>query len=312
MEVADNITILRDGEVVSRLERKDAKVERIAELMVGRKIERAALPPRKREPSDGDVILQIRNLRVDMPGERVRGLDLTVRRGEILGIGGLAGPGKVGIANGVLGLYPAEGEVFKNGQRITLNDPKRALLSGMAFVSEDRRGVGLLLDESVEMNLVLTAMQVQNKVLRPGAIPGLRLEDRASIRQHALDFIKRLDIRCTGPTQMVRRLSGGNQQKVCLGRAFTMEPEIMWVSEPTRGIDVGAKQLVLDLLVKFNTEHNMTIIMTSSELAELRKVCDRIAIVYEGRIAGILSPDASDTEFGLMMAGMGAARKEVV
>ncbi len=312
MEVADNITILRDGEVVSRLERKDAKVERIAELMVGRKIERAALPPRKREPSDGDVILQIRNLRVDMPGERVRGLDLTVRRGEILGIGGLAGHGKVGIANGVLGLYPAEGEVFKNGQRITLNDPKRALLSGMAFVSEDRRGVGLLLDESVEMNLVLTAMQVQNKFLRPGAIPGLRLEDRASIRQHALDFIKRLDIRCTGPTQMVRRLSGGNQQKVCLGRAFTMEPEIMWVSEPTRGIDVGAKQLVLDLLVKFNTEHNMTIIMTSSELAELRKVCDRIAIVYEGRIAGILSPDASDTEFGLMMAGMGAARKEVV
>ncbi len=218
----------------------------------------------------------------------------------------------MGIANGVLGLYPAEGEVFKNGQRITLNDPKRALLSGMAFVSEDRRGVGLLLDESVEMNLVLTAMQVQNKFLRPGAIPGLRLEDRASIRQHALDFIKRLDIRCTGPTQMVRRLSGGNQQKVCLGRAFTMEPEIMWVSEPTRGIDVGAKQLVLDLLVKFNTEHNMTIIMTSSELAELRKVCDRIAIVYEGRIAGILSPDASDTEFGLMMAGMGAARKEVV
>lgn len=312
MEVADNITILRDGEVVSRMERKDARLERIAEMMVGRRIERAALAPRAKEPSDDDAILEVHGLRVEMPGERVRGLDLTVRRGEILGIGGLAGHGKVGIANGVIGLYPATGEVLKDGKRIPLNDPKNALLSGMAFVSEDRRGVGLLLDESVEMNLVLTAMQVQGKFLRPGILEGLRLEDRAEIRRHALKSIKELDIRCTGPGQFVRRLSGGNQQKVCLGRAFTMEPELLWVSEPTRGIDVGAKQIVLDLLVKFNREHNMTIVMTSSELAELRKVCDRIAIIYEGKVEGILSPDASDADFGLMMAGVSAARREVV
>jgi len=312
MEVADNITILRDGEVVSRMERKDARLERIAEMMVGRKIQRAALAPRAQEPSDRDAILEIRDLRVAMPGERVRGLDLTVRRGEILGIGGLAGHGKVGIANGVIGLYPAQGEVVKNGHRIPLNDTKSALLSRMAFVSEDRRGVGLLLDESIEMNLILTAMQVQGKFLKPGAIPSLRLEDRAEIRRHALEYVKDLDIRCTGPGQYVRRLSGGNQQKVCLGRAFTLEPELLWVSEPTRGIDVGAKQLVLDLLVKFNRQHNMTIVMTSSELAELRKVCDRIAIIYEGKVAGILEPDASDTDFGLMMAGVGVARREVV
>lgn len=312
MEIADNITILRDGEVVARMSREEARVERIAELMVGRKIQRAALPPRKREPSADDVILDIRGLNVKMPGERVRGLDLKVRRGEILGIGGLAGHGKVGIANGVIGLYPSEGEVVKDGKAIPLNDPKQALLSGMAFVSEDRRGVGLLLDESVEMNLILTAMQVQEKFLRPGMAGALRLADSALIRNHALSTIKELDIRCTGPTQFVRRLSGGNQQKVCLGRAFSMEPELLWVSEPTRGIDVGAKQLVLDLLVKFNRQHNMTIVMTSSELAELRKVCDRIAIVYEGKVAGILPSDASDVDFGLMMAGAGMARKEVV
>ncbi len=311
MEVADNITILRDGEVASRMPRSEAKLDRIAQLMVGRKIERPVLPPRKSEPSDKDVVLKIENLRVDMSGERVRGLDLAVRRGEILGIGGLAGHGKAGIANGVIGMYPASGRVTKDGVQIPLNDPKRALLSGMAFVSEDRRGVGLLLDESIEMNTILTAMQVQGKFLRPGALQNLRLEDRAAARAHALTVIRDLDIRCTGPTQLVRRLSGGNQQKVCLGRAFTMEPEVLWVSEPTRGIDVGAKQLVLDLLVKFNRDHGMTIVMTSSELAELRKICDRIAIVYCGQIAGVLPPDASDVDFGLMMAGKGATLEEV-
>ncbi|HHY63263.1 MAG TPA: sugar ABC transporter ATP-binding protein [Bacillota bacterium] len=311
MEVADNITILRDGEVVAMMSKAEAEVEKIAELMVGRKVERIELPERAKEPSDRDIVLRIENLSVNMPGERVRNFSLNVRRGEILGIGGLAGHGKVGIANGVMGLYPSTGKVYANEKELRLNDPKSALEAGMAFVSEDRRGVGLLLDESIEMNIALTAMQVQEKFLRPGAIPSLRLADEAAIREHALQVIKDLDIRCNGPEQLVRRLSGGNQQKICLGRAFTMQPEVMWVSEPTRGIDVGAKQLVLDLLVDFNRKHGMTIIMTSSELGELRKVCDRIVIVYRGQIAGVLPPDASDVDFGLMMAGKGAARREV-
>jgi simple sugar transport system ATP-binding protein len=202
-----------------------------------------------------------------------------------LGIGGLAGHGKVGIANGVMGLYPSTGRVFANGSELKAERSKRALEAGMAFVSEDRRGVGLLLDESIEMNIALTAMQVQGQVLASGRhFPSLRLADEGRIREHALQVIKDLDIRCTGPEQLVRRLSGGNQQKVCLARAFTMHPQVLWVSEPTRGIDVGAKQLVLDLLVDFNRKHGMTIIMTSSELAELRKVCDRIVISIAGRL----------------------------
>lgn len=311
MSVSNNITILRDGEIVARIPREEAKLERIAELMVGRKIERAELPPRSVEPSDNDLAITISQLRVEMPGERVKGLDLKVRKGEILGIGGLAGHGKVGVANGVMGMYPAMGKVEKDGVEVPLNNSKAALQSGMAFVSEDRRGVGLLLDESIEMNIVLTSMQAQNKFLYKGPLNALRLQNGKKIRAHALKMIKDLDIRCTGPTQLVRRLSGGNQQKVCLARAFSLEPKILWVSEPTRGIDVGAKQLVLDLLVEFNRTHGMTVIMTSSELAELRKICDRIAIVYEGKVVGILPPDASDVEYGLMMAGKAGNVKEV-
>ena len=311
MSISNNITILRDGEIVAQMPKHEARIERIAELMVGRKIERAALPPRSFEPSDNEIALSINDLRVEMPGERVKGLNLQVRKGEILGIGGLAGHGKVGVANGVMGMCRAMGEVTKDGIDVPLNNPQAALQARMAFVSEDRRGVGLLLDESIEMNIVLTSMQAQNKFLYNGPLNSLRLQNRKKIRSHALKMIKDLDIRCTGPTQLVRRLSGGNQQKVCIARAFTLEPEVLWVSEPTRGIDVGAKQLVLDLLVEFNRRHGMTIVMTSSELAELRKVCDRIAIVYEGKVVGILPPDASDVEYGLMMAGKAGNVKEV-
>ncbi|HOR42042.1 MAG TPA: ATP-binding cassette domain-containing protein, partial [Atribacterota bacterium] len=111
------------------------------------------------------------------------------------------------------------------------------------------------------------------------------------------------DIRCTRPQQLTRQLSGGNQQKVCVARALGLDPEILFVSEPTRGIDVGAKKLVLDLLLKLNKELGMTIIMTSSELVELRSICDRIAIIFNGKVAGILKASSSDREFGLMMAG---------
>ena len=116
-------------------------------------------------------------------------------------------------------------------------------------------------------------------------------------------MIKTLDIRCTGPSQYTRRLSGGNQQKVCVARALSLEPDILLVSEPTRGIDIGAKRLLMEYLVKLNQEKGMTIIITSSELAELRSVCDRIAIIFDGKVEGILAPDASDKEYGLQMMG---------
>jgi simple sugar transport system ATP-binding protein len=243
------------------------------------------------------------HLAVEMPGEHVEDVSLAVRQGEILGIGGLAGHGKLGIANGIMGLYPSEGRVIFNEKLYTLNDPRAALQRGLAFVSEDRRGVGLLPEESIELNIALSALEAQGRFLHPFPIEPLRLMDHHKLRAHAQEMIQALDIRTTGPAQQVRRLSGGNQQKVCVARAMTLEPRLLFVSEPTRGIDVGAKERVLDILTKLNRERGVTLVVTSSELAELRAICDRVAIVYKGKIAAILPPDAPDAQYGLAMAG---------
>ena len=170
------------------------------------------------------------------------------------------------------------------------------------MVSEDRRGVGLLLDESIEDNIVFNAMQIKGEYLH--RLGPMTLRDSRAIRREAEKMIKELDIRCFGPTQHAGTLSGGNQQKVCIARALAMNPRFLFVSEPTRGIDIGAKRLVLETLVKLNREHGMTVVMVSSELQELRSICDRIAIVSEGRLVDILSPDASDADFGLAMSGI--------
>lgn len=299
MEVADNITVLRDGAMVAKRKKQDTNVVELAELMVGREIEKIE---RKTLHEDSDeIIISIKNLKVNMPGEEVKGINLDIKKGEILGIGGLAGQGKIGIANGIMGLHHATGEVIIQGESLKLNNPKESIARSLAFVSEDRRGVGLLLDMSIELNIAVTAMQNNGKFLKKYGF--FTQQDSSAIKAHALKFKSELDIRCTGVDQITRRLSGGNQQKVCIARALTLEPNILFVSEPTRGIDVGAKKLVLETLVKLNEELGMTIIMTSSELAELRSICDRIAIVNEGKIEGILKPDDSDADFGLMMAG---------
>ena len=304
IEVTDSMTVLRDGTFVERLETKNTTATRIAELMIGRQVEKLVddMEEDTRKISDEDIMLSLKDFHVDMPGEKVKGIDLKLRRGEILGIGGLAGQGKVGVPNGILGLYPASGEIEFDGQKI---DPSRlgdALHKGIAFVSEDRRGVGLLLDMSIEENITFTAAQIQGKFLKK--FGPFTQYDAAGAKQHALDMIQALDIRCTGPAQYAGRLSGGNQQKVCLARALTMGPKLLIVSEPTRGIDIGAKKLVLELLAKMNREQGMTIIMVSSELNELRSLCDRIAIVSDGKLAGIFAPDASDAEYGLAMSGV--------
>ncbi len=302
--VCDNITVLRDGALVGHRTKAETDVYELAELMVGSRM--AELAQSTRDLSEKKPVLELRNLNVRMPGERVRGVNLDVREGEILGIGGLAGQGKIGIANGIMGLFPSEGDVRLAGEQLPLNSPKESMARGLAYVSEDRRGVGLLLDSSIELNIVFSAAQNQNQFVRRWG-PFSQL-DSDTIRQHALKYIKDLDIRCTGPTQMVRRLSGGNQQKVCIARALTMNPHVLLVSEPTRGIDVGAKRIVLDTLRKLNEELGMTIVMTSSELGELRSICDRIAIVTDGKVAGILKPDDSDVNFGLLMSGQKAEK----
>lgn len=300
VNIADRVTILRDGELVITKNIKDTNVEEIAQLMVGRDVSIERFTVDKKLNSN-DIIMSIKNLSVEMPGETVRGISLDIRRGEILGIGGLAGQGKLGIANGIMGIYPTTGEVLFNNKKLELNNPRNSIHAGLGFVSEDRRGVGLLLNESIELNIAFTAMQIEDNFLYKLGL--IKFKKSKEIRSHANKMIKNLDIRCNSPSQSAGELSGGNQQKVCVARALTQNPTLLFVSEPTRGIDIGAKRLVLDVLLELNNKYGMTIVMTSSELAELRSICDTVAIICDGKVEGLLPPDASDATFGLMMSG---------
>ena len=357
LTVCDKVVIMRDGYVVKDVPAKETDVADITKWMVGRNIQTTARADIRINP-DAKNIMSIRNLWVDMSGETVRNVDLDIKEGEILGIGGLAGQGKLGIPNGIMGLCEAGGKVEFDGKPIPLNNPRRCLDASLAFVSEDRRGMGLLLDETLEWNIAFSAMQIQDKFLKKyfgGMITwrdenprkcldaslafvsedrrdvGLLLDetlewniafsamqihdkflkkylggmitwrDEKAIHEVTQKYIDELKIKCTSSKQKAKELSGGNQQKVCLAKAFALEPKFLFVSEPTRGIDVGAKSLVLDALKQFNKEHGVTVVMISSELEELRTTCDRIAIVSGGKIAGILPATESSEEFGMLM-----------
>lgn len=300
MDYADSLSILRDGELITRKEVQETSIAEVAQLMIGRKVEKLAGQADQRHLDPGDIALALEDFQVEMPGEIVRGVDLEVYRGEIFGIGGLAGQGKLGIPNGIMGLHKAGGRVRVFGHELDLSKLGNALVNGVAFVSEDRRGVGLLLNESIEHNIVFSAIQTKNEFLH--RLPGFRLFNGGEARRLTQGMITLLDIRCTGASQKVGSLSGGNQQKVCLARALALNPKLLIVSEPTRGIDIGAKKLVLDYLLKLNQE-GLTIVVVSSELVELRSLCHRIAIVSDGKLVKIMMPDAPDVEFGLAMAG---------
>ena len=304
LSVCDTVAVMRDGVLVEKVPASQTDVQQITRWMMGREADKKdsrTAADALSGPSNGRTVLKIEKLWVDMPGETVRNVSLEVKEGEILGIGGLAGQGKLGIPNGIMGLYEAGGKVEFEGKDIPLNNPRKCLDSSFAFVSEDRRGVGLLLDESLEWNIAFPAMQIRNKYLKQYLGGLIKWRDEEAIREVTEKYIDELKIKCTGSTQKARELSGGNQQKVCLAKAFALQPRVLFVSEPTRGIDVGAKALVLDALRKFNRENGVTVVMVSSELEELRQTCDRIAIVSGGRISGILPASSSVEEFGTLM-----------
>ena len=305
LSVCDTVAVMRDGVLVEKVPAAQTNVQEITHWMMGRASSSSApgkaAEEDRRDGKDARTALKIRKLWVDMPGETVRNVNLDVREGEILGIGGLAGQGKLGIPNGIMGLYDAGGKVEFEGQEIPLNNPRKCLDSSFAFVSEDRRGVGLLLDESLEWNVAFPAMQIQNKFLKTYLGGLIKWRDEKAICEITEKYIDELKIKCTGSKQNARELSGGNQQKICLAKAFALEPRLLFVSEPTRGIDVGAKALVLNALKKFNRENGVTVVMVSSELEELRSICDRIAIVSGGKISGILPAAESVEKFGELM-----------
>ena len=301
LDICNRVVVIRDGFVIKDNDTKDTSVEEITKQMIGREVDTEH--KKKRNIVKNEVIMSIKNLYVDMPGENVKNLSLDVYDGEILGIGGLAGQGKLGIPNGIMGLYDAEGTVTYKGENIDISNPMSALSKDIAFVSEDRRGVGLLLDESLEWNISFLTMQVKNKFLKKIVGNLISFRSNTDIKDVTNHYIEALNIKCTSTKQKARELSGGNQQKVCLAKAFAMQPKLLFVSEPTRGIDVGAKALVLDALKGFSEKQNCTVVIVSSEIEELRQVCDRIAIVSDGKVAGIYDASESSEKFGALMIG---------
>ncbi len=301
LSVCQRITVLRDGEVAADMRRGDADfaLGAVALAMVGRSL---AGTKRGTRPDPGPVLMRFEGFAVDMPGEPIRSLSLDLRRGEIVGIAGLAGHGKLALGHGLMGSHPTRGRVLVDGRPLDTGSSPRVLAQEVCYLPDDRRGAGLLLDRSIEENIIFTAAQHKQRFLKLRLGPLSTIDWKAS-RRYAQESVQRLDIRCRDPRQRVEQLSGGNQQKVCLARAFALEPRVLLVAEPTRGVDIGARQAILEALLRMNEDQGTSIIYISSELAELKQICDRILVMYEGEVLAELPPHAPDSEFSLALGG---------
>ncbi len=295
--LADRITVLRDGRLAATGTADRFTPASLIAAMVGRELD--ASPP-SRLAGDGAVALSVRGLGLRVPGvhgglrDAVHGVAFDVRRGEVLGIGGLLGAGRTEILETLFGSARGErtGEVFVDGHRVVIGSPREAIASGMALVTEDRKATGLLLTNSIRDNLTLPSTP------RMGLF-GLRRRAREAEMSRA--GVARLGVRCRADTQDVGQLSGGNQQKVVLGKWLATNPRILLLDEPTRGIDVGAKQEIYDVIFQL-AKAGLAIVVVTSELPELLLLSDRIVVMCEGRMTGTLSRAEADQEAVMRLA----------
>lgn len=277
--IADRVTVLRDGRTVSTMSAADATIPLIIRDMVGREIQEVY--PRRTVGPVGDVLLEIRGVSATAAGRQRARLDeisLTARAGEIVGIGGLMGAGRSERLMHVFGLWGKRtaGEILVRGSSYPVATPAESLRRGLLLVTEDRKRFGLVAGESVDRNLSLSSLRA---VTRWGRV------DRLRERQRNSTIGGTLGIRSPSPDQSVRQLSGGNQQKVVLGRGLLTNPAIVLLDEPTRGVDVGAKCELYGEIHRL-VRDGKAVVLVSSELAELMGMCDRIIILHEGRVSG--------------------------
>jgi ribose transport system ATP-binding protein len=269
LEIADRITVMRDGEVVDVVPAKEATIDRLISLMVGREL----APAESSSSEPGRVLLSARGLAVP---PRVADVSLEVRAGEIVAFWGLVGSGRSSLARGLAGLLPIQhGEVEVGGKRIRRLRPGTALKAGIVYLTEDRKGEGLMLDRSVRENMALASLRGRS------ATGFVRRSDENSVLSRLVETLR---IRTRSLEAPVRNLSGGNQQKVMLARALLAEPRVLIVDEPTRGIDVGSKAEIYQLLREIAAE-GRGVVVISSDLPEVLTIADRIAVVREGTIA---------------------------
>jgi rhamnose transport system ATP-binding protein len=281
-KIADRVTALRDGEVAgTRLVGEVTRADLIR-LMVGRELS-AVFP--KQPATIGDVVLECRSLGCASTG--VRDVTLSVRAGEIVGLAGLVGAGRTELARVLFGLTPADaGEIRLRGQTVTIEQPARAVELGIAYVPEDRRRHGVILDLPVAANATLAVL----RKIAAGGLIDFRRE-----RAVAQEFIRRLGVKTASLDAPVGNLSGGNQQKVALARWLATDPAVLILDEPTQGIDVGAKAEIHRLMSDL-AGRGIAIIMISSELPEVLGMSDRIAVMHGGTVVGMLDRAAATQE----------------
>lgn len=268
--IADRVTVLRDGQKIAT--RKISEVSRgeLIKLMVGREL-KETYPERKTVP--GDVVLEVK----DLCGNGMKNMNLLLRRGEILGLAGLVGAGRTELVRLIYGADEAEaGEIFVEGKKVSVHSPYDAVTHGIGLLPEDRKLQGVILELSVKENIILPSLQEISKWL---VIDSRREMDTVKKQENSLR------IKTPSLSQLVRNLSGGNQQKVVMSKWLASSAKILIFDEPTRGIDVGAKQEIYQLMNHL-TEEGISIIMVSSEMEELMGMSDRIMVLREGRIVG--------------------------
>jgi putative multiple sugar transport system ATP-binding protein len=291
-QVADTITVIRDGATVETIDCSAGAVgeDRIVRGMVGRDLTHR-YP--QRHPRIGEVVFEVRDWRVHhqhLAGREVsKGLNLSVRRGEIVGIAGLMGSGRTEFALSLFGRsYGREitGQVLLDGAEIDVSTVRKAIANGLAYVTEDRKGSGLVLDDDILHNISLANL---------AAVSRAAVIDNAREHAVATSYRQKLDIRCTGVRQRVGHLSGGNQQKVVLGKWLFTKPRLLILDEPTRGIDVGAKLEIYTLIDQLAADGEC-ILLISSELPELLGMCDRIYVMNEGSFVAELPASEATQE----------------
>ena len=276
--LADRVTVLRDGETVGTSAVDQIDEAALIRMMVGREMTQI-YPPSESTP--GEVVLSLRGVSCADAG--VRDVTFDVRAGEVFGLAGLVGAGRTELARVLFGLTPASaGEIWLNGQRIALRSPQDAVARGIAYVPEDRRRHGVVLEMPVAHNVTMAIHRqiFSGAWLRFGAERAL-----------ALDFIRSLAVKCTGPEAIAGSLSGGNQQKVSLARWLAVKPRLLILDEPTQGVDVGAKSEI-HRLIRDLAKDGMAVILISSDLPEIIGMSDRIGVMRGGTLAAILPGDS--------------------
>ncbi|MCC5909343.1 MAG: sugar ABC transporter ATP-binding protein [Clostridiaceae bacterium] len=299
-KICDRVTVLRDGEVISHYSKEEFEINKIALDMVGIQV---VPTKRKRKVQNRDNIISFQDVEVTHGNKVYKKISLDIKRGEVLGITGLAGYGQEIFGYGLMGLYNMKGNVFINEERVMPGNISLISKKGIYMLPDERKEMGLLLGKPIWENMVFGSYEQQKEFLKHPKLKGLSFLNHKVINSYSNRLVEDLNIKVRDIYQPVKELSGGNQQKVCIGRALTMNPEVLFVGEPTRGIDIYSKEIILDMLLKMNEEKGMTIVISSGEVGELKRICDRIVIMYEGEVFDILEPDVDDKVFSLAISG---------